>query len=63
VSRLHGKLLNRDVPDFEKEVPTAENISRFAWRALEGQVAPASLWRVRLVETSTNAVECGEENR
>jgi 6-pyruvoyltetrahydropterin/6-carboxytetrahydropterin synthase len=63
VSRLHGKLLNRAVPDFEKEVPTAENISRFAWRALEGEVAPAKLWRVRLVETSNNAVECGEENR
>ena len=63
ISKLHGKLLNRDVPDFEKEVPTAENISRFVWRTLEGQVAPARLWRVRLIETPKNAVELGEEDR
>jgi 6-pyruvoyltetrahydropterin/6-carboxytetrahydropterin synthase len=62
LSRLHGKLLNRDEPAFEKEVPTAENIARFSQRALEGEVAPAKLWRIRLVETSKNAVECGEED-
>jgi 6-pyruvoyltetrahydropterin/6-carboxytetrahydropterin synthase len=61
LSRLHGKLLNRDEPAFEKEVPTAENIARFAFRALHDRVAPARLWRVRLVETPKNAVEYGEE--
>ena len=59
---LDGKLLNRDVEAFEKEVPTAENIVRFAWRVLEGEIPFARLWRVRLVETTNNAVECGEED-
>lgn len=63
LSRLDGRLLNRDVPEFEKEVPTAENIARFAWGALEGQVAPARLRRVRLVETANNAVEYEGEDR
>lgn len=58
---LDHRLLNRDVAAFEKWVPTAENIARFAWRALVGRVAPASLDRIRIVETNHNAVEyCGE---
>lgn len=63
LSRLDGKLLNRDVPEFEKEIPTAENIARFAWRSLEGQLGAARLARIRLVETPNNSVECGEEDR
>jgi 6-pyruvoyltetrahydropterin/6-carboxytetrahydropterin synthase len=62
LSRLDGKLLNDDLPEFEKEVPTAENIARFSWRALEGRTGRARLWRIRLGETSKNTVECGEEN-
>jgi 6-pyruvoyltetrahydropterin/6-carboxytetrahydropterin synthase len=62
LSRLDGRLLNRDVPEFEKEVPTAENIARFAWRALEGRLGPSRLSRVRLVETSNNSVEYGGED-
>ncbi len=62
LSPLDGSLLNRDVDAFEKVVPTAENIARFAFEALMDHVGPARLWRVRLVETSNNAVEIGEED-
>jgi 6-pyruvoyltetrahydropterin/6-carboxytetrahydropterin synthase len=62
LSVLDGALLNRDVEAFEKLVPTAENIARFAFKALVDEVRPARLSRVRLVETSNNAVECGEED-
>ena len=61
LSVLDGRLLNRDVGVFEKQVPTAENICRFAFEALVAEVGPVRLARVRLVETSKNAVECGEE--
>ena len=54
---LDGALLNRDVPAFRADVPTAENIARFAWRALARGVRPAALERVRLVETANNSVE------
>ncbi len=54
---LDGALLNRDVPAFRADVPTAENIARFAWRALARGVGPAALERVRLVETANNSVE------
>ncbi len=58
---LDHRLLNRDVAAFEKQVPTAENIARFAWQALVGRVLPAELDRIRLVETGNNSVEyCGE---
>ena len=58
---LDGRLLKRDVPEFEKQVPTAENIARFVWRALAGCLAPACLDQVRLIETRNNSVEyCGE---
>ncbi|NRA01087.1 MAG: 6-carboxytetrahydropterin synthase [Myxococcales bacterium] len=54
---LDHRLLNRDVAAFEKQVPTAENIARFVWRALAGRLAPAALDRIRLVETDNNSVE------
>ena len=57
VTRVLGhRLLNR-LTEFEKDVPTAENIARVAWRALVGRVSPAELDRVRLVETTHNSVE------
>ena len=61
LSRLDHRFLNREVAEFEAEVPTAENIARLAWRALEGAVAPARLDRVRLVETPNNSVEYRDE--
>ena len=58
---LDHRFLNREVPEFASEVPTAENIARYAWRALKGELSPAVLERVRLVETSKNSVEYSEE--
>ena len=57
LSVLDHRLLNRDVAAFEKLVPTAENIARFAWQALVDRVLPAELERIRLVETGNNSVE------
>ena len=59
---LDHRWLDRDVPAFEKEVPTAENIARFAWRALKGEISPAILHRIRLRETENNAVEYSEDD-
>lgn len=55
---LHLRHLNRDVAAFAREVPTAENIARLAWRTL-APVVPG-LERVRLVETPKNSVEYRE---
>jgi 6-pyruvoyltetrahydropterin/6-carboxytetrahydropterin synthase len=60
---LDHRFLNREVEAFEKTVPTAENIARYAWHALRGRVAPAELDRIRLVETPQNSVEYAGEGR
>lgn len=62
LSLVDHRFLNREVPAFEKEVPTAENIARFAWSALAGRLTPVALDRVRLVETENNAVEYAGED-
>ncbi len=56
---LDRRWLDREVPEFAREVPTAENIARFVWRVLKGEISPAVLHRVRLVETANNCVEYG----
>ena len=60
LEHLDHRFLNREVVEFRRQVPTAENIARFAWVALRGAVDPAHLDRVRLVETENNAVEYTE---
>lgn len=62
LDRVDHRFLNRDMPEFEHLVPTAENIARFAWLALKGETSPAVLDHVRLVETSNNSVVYSEEN-
>ncbi|MEX2208588.1 MAG: 6-carboxytetrahydropterin synthase [Myxococcota bacterium] len=57
LGELHDRFLNQDVRDFERVVPTAENIARYIWDTLRVAVAPARLACVRLVETSNNSVE------
>ncbi len=54
---LDHRFLNRDVPAFESVVPTLENIARYVWEALKGEIAPAVLDRIRLEETLNNSVE------
>jgi 6-pyruvoyltetrahydropterin/6-carboxytetrahydropterin synthase len=56
-----GRFLNRELEAFRVRVPTAENIARFAWEALDGQVGPAVLDAVRLEETAKNSVELSRE--
>jgi 6-pyruvoyltetrahydropterin/6-carboxytetrahydropterin synthase len=58
---LDHRFLNRELPQFATEVPTAENIARFCWQALKGEFSPAVLDRIRLVETRNNSVEYSEE--
>lgn len=58
---LDGRFLNREVAEFSSQVPTAENIARYAWNALKGELAPAQLWRIRLEETGKNSVEYAGE--
>jgi 6-pyruvoyltetrahydropterin/6-carboxytetrahydropterin synthase len=54
---LDARFLNRDVPEFARTVPTAENIARHVWDHLQGAVMPARLACVRLIETPKNSVE------
>ncbi len=58
---LDRRWLDREVPQFEREVPTAENIARFVWGVLKGEISPATLHRVRLMETDNNSVEYSED--
>ena len=62
LERLDHRWLDREVPEFEKQVPTAENIARYAWQALKGEISPAALHRIRLQETENNSVEYCEED-
>ncbi len=58
---LDRRFLNREVAAFSSAVPTAENIARYVWDALKGEIAPAVLHRVRLEETGKNSVEYAGE--
>ncbi len=56
VEAFDHKYLNEEVPEFSREVPTAENICREIYRRLKTFPA-AHLERVRLEETSKNSFE------
>lgn len=57
VRELDRRFLNREVADFARTVPTAENIARHVWDHLQGALGPARLACVRLIETPKNSVE------
>jgi 6-pyruvoyltetrahydropterin/6-carboxytetrahydropterin synthase len=59
---LDHRWLDREIPEFAAEVPTAENIARFVWRMLKGEISPAALHHVRLQETENNSVGYGGED-
>ena len=62
LDRLDHRWLDREVPEFKATVPTAENIARFVWQQLKGEISPAILHGVRLEETENNSVSyAGEE--
>src|SRR5262249_55883618 len=43
--------LNLEVPEFQKQMPTTENIAIAAWKRLDGKVG-AKLYRIRVYETT-----------
>ena len=52
------RLLNREVPPFDRIVPTVENIAIDIWNRLEGHIGTgARLFSVRVHETSELCVE------
>lgn len=53
VEPMDHRFLNREVPPFDRVVPTTENIAAEIWRRLEGRMAPpVQLHNVRLYETA-----------
>ena len=61
VEAFDHKYLNKDVSEFETQVPTTENLCREAYRRLKGFPA-ARLERVRIEETSKNSFEIRGES-
>lgn len=49
--------LNTAVPMLQGIIPTAENLAIAIWKALDGRLAGARLYRVKLYETENNHVE------
>lgn len=50
VSVYDHRHLNKEVPEFEKTIPTTENIAIAVWRRLEGKIPGTRLYRVRVYE-------------
>jgi 6-pyruvoyltetrahydropterin/6-carboxytetrahydropterin synthase len=42
--------LNKEVQEFEKTIPTTENIAIAVWKRLDGKIPGAKLYRVRVYE-------------
>jgi 6-pyruvoyltetrahydropterin/6-carboxytetrahydropterin synthase len=61
IEAFDHKYLNEEVPEFSKDVPTAENICREIYRRLKTFPA-ARLERIRLEETGKNSFEFDGEN-
>jgi 6-pyruvoyltetrahydropterin/6-carboxytetrahydropterin synthase len=63
VDPMDHRFLNREVPPFDKTVPTTENIAVEIWKRLEPrlQTTGAKLHNVRLYETQDLYVDYGGE--
>jgi 6-pyruvoyltetrahydropterin/6-carboxytetrahydropterin synthase len=61
VEPMDHRFLNREVPPFDRVVPTAENVALEIWRRLEPRIARpnARLKNVRLYETADLYVDYG----
>jgi len=57
IAKFDHKNLNLDLPDFQKLIPTSENISIVIWNILQPYINPAHQLSVRLFETERNYVE------
>jgi 6-pyruvoyltetrahydropterin/6-carboxytetrahydropterin synthase len=63
VDPMDHRFLNREVPPFDRVVPTAENIAMEIWKRLERRIPgpKARLENVRLYETADLYVDYGGE--
>ncbi|HTD22302.1 MAG TPA: 6-carboxytetrahydropterin synthase [Terriglobales bacterium] len=52
IDALDHRHLNKEVPEFEHQVPTSENLAVAIWKRLQPKLSVARLHRVRLYETS-----------
>jgi 6-pyruvoyltetrahydropterin/6-carboxytetrahydropterin synthase len=61
VDPMDHRFLNREVPPFDRTIPTTENIAAEIWRRLEPAVrrTNARLFNVRLFETADLFVDYG----
>ena len=50
VDAMDHRYLNHEVPEFQTQIPTTENIAIAGWKRLEGKLNVAKLHRVRLYE-------------
>ena len=63
VEPMDHRFLNKEVPPFDRIIPTTENIAREIWRRLDARVSSDSvrLRNVRLYETADLFVDYGGE--
>lgn len=57
INRLDHKNLNKDVEDLTNTITTGESLIIYMWQHLDGQFAPASLYKLKLFETDRNYFE------
>jgi 6-pyruvoyltetrahydropterin/6-carboxytetrahydropterin synthase len=64
VDPMDHRFLNREVPPFDRVIPTTENIAREIWRRIYGRVGHGGvrLRNVRLYETADLYVDFGGED-
>ena len=64
LTRYDHRFLNYEVPPFDREVPTAENIARDIWRRLQPLLTDdrKQLYSVRVYETPDFYVDCFGES-
>lgn len=63
IDPMDHRFLNREVPPFDRVVPTTENIALEIWNRLAPQIQRAGvrLKNVRLYETADLYIDCGGE--
>jgi 6-pyruvoyltetrahydropterin/6-carboxytetrahydropterin synthase len=59
---LDHRHLNKEVPEFARQIPTTENIAIAIWNRLQPKLSVAHLHRVRLYETHDLFVDYLGEN-
>jgi 6-pyruvoyltetrahydropterin/6-carboxytetrahydropterin synthase len=60
---MDHRFLNREVPPFDRVVPTTENLAAEIWNRLEGRIRRLNvrLYNVRVYETADLYVDYGRE--